>query len=90
MRFFISIHEATGEGHTVCILITNQVFENATTLRTALKEEFGPWMLIGVREYDKQQFLQLFEQSLPPKVVQALDTAPFNFLYKAAFHTNYS
>jgi hypothetical protein len=90
MRFFISIHEATGEGRTVCILITNQVFPNSTELRTALKEEFGPWMLIGVREYNKENFMQLFGQYLPPKVVDALDTAPFNFLYKAAFHTNYS
>jgi len=90
MRFFVTSHSATGEGDTFCVLITMEAPADHNSLRTMLKEEFGPWMFIGVKEYNKQDFIEKFSLYIPPKVLEALNTKPNNFLYKAAIHTNYA
>jgi hypothetical protein len=89
MRFFISAHKSPSEGHTVCILISNELPDNIESLKAALKEEFGPWMFLGLKEYNKEQFLLKFNTYLPIEVSKAVEANPVNFLYKAAFHTNY-
>jgi hypothetical protein len=90
MRFFVSSHYATGEGNTFCVLITMEAPSDPTALRDMLKDEFGPWMLIGVKEYSKENFLQNFTDYIPPTVLEAINLQPHNFLYKAAIHANYS
>lgn len=89
MRFFVSSHSTVGEGDTFCVLITMEAPSDPASLRTMLKEEFGPWMLIGVKEHSKDSFIQKFTEYLPPKVLEAINLQPNNFLYKAAIHANY-
>lgn len=90
MRFFVSNHSAISEGDTFCVLITMEAPTDPALLRTMLKDEFGPWMLIGVKEYTKHSFIQQFAEYIPPKVLEAINQQPNNFLYKAAIHANYS
>jgi hypothetical protein len=90
MRFFISNYSATGEGNTSVVYITNEKYEERAELLAALREAFGPWMFIGMREYAESQFLEQFSDYLPAKVLSALQTKPPAFTYKAELHVNYS
>lgn len=86
MRFFISRHESTTMGSTICIVITTDYYADAAAQQSALKEEFGPWMLLGVKEYTKNDFIDKFSAYIPSYVLTTLNTSPTNFIYKAAIH----
>jgi hypothetical protein len=90
MRFFISNYSATGEGNTFVVYITNEKYAERAELLASLREAFGPWMFLGMREYAESQFLERFSDYLPAKVLSALQTKPTAFIYKAELHLNYS
>jgi hypothetical protein len=90
MRFFISSYSATGEGNTFVVYITNEQYVERVEFLEVLREAFGPWMFLGIREYAETQFLERFSDYLPSKVVTALQTKPTAFIYKAELHLNYS
>jgi hypothetical protein len=86
MRFFVSRHLSAQQDNTVCILITTDAPANAAELRSMLADEFGPWMLLGVREYPQQQFLNSFSEHIPQSILKAIALQPSVLLYKAATH----
>jgi hypothetical protein len=90
MRFFISNYSATGEGNTFVVYITNEQYSERTEFLAALREAFGPWMFLGMREYSESQFLEQFSDYLPNKVLTAIQTKPAAFMYKAELHLNYN
>ncbi len=90
MRFFISSYSATGEGTTFVVYITNEQYADRMEFLEVLREAFGPWMFIGIREYPETEFLERFADYLPAKVISAISTKPTAFIYKAELHLNYS
>lgn len=90
MRFFISSYSATGEGNTFVVYITNEQHAKRVEFLEVLREAFGPWMFLGVREYSETSFLEQFRDYLPDKVISAIYTKPAAFIYKAELHLNYS
>jgi hypothetical protein len=90
MRFFISSYSATGEGNTFVVYITNEQYVERAEFLEVLREAFGPWMFLGIREYPESEFLERFNTYLPAKVLDALHTKPAAFIYKAELHLNYS
>lgn len=89
MRFFVSSYTDNTSGSTAAIYITNEVQDRSELLGT-LREHFGPWMFLGVREYNKTQFLQQFSDYIPTSVIEHIESPPTAFTYKAELYTNNS
>lgn len=86
MKFFVSKQTVAGDGSAVCILITTQSITNRQQLLAELKEEFGHWMFLGIKQYTKEDFINNFSQYIPTAVLHAIRLNPTNFLYKAALY----
>ena len=66
--------------------VTNELHEHRADLLEALRDYFGPWMFLGIREYNKTQFLNQFSDYVPVRVVQHIESPPAAFTYKAEIY----
>jgi len=82
MRFFTSQYD-NSPGNVLFIYITNDTGTRRAELLDLLREEFGPWLFLGIREHSKQSFVELYSEYLPSKVIQYLDSDIKSFTYKA-------
>jgi hypothetical protein len=89
MRFFVSNYADNKSGGTTVLYITNEVQDRSELLGT-LRDCFGPWMFLGIREYNKTQFLQQFSTYVPERVVEHINSPPSAFTYKAEIYINNS
>lgn len=99
-------YSASGEGRTVCLLITraypraedytenSRVLKNSTADRgiREFTEEFGGYLAIGAQFHSQEEFLNKYKQYIPEFAVKMLnsDEQPGNFNFKQAFHFNFS
>lgn len=90
MRFFVSSYADNKAGSTFVVYITNEQYGERNELLSVLREHFGPWMFLGMREYDKVQFLQQFNSYVPVHVVEHINSPPTAFTYKAEIYLNNS
>lgn len=89
MRFFVSSYTDNKSGGTTILYITNEVQDRSDLLGT-LRDYFGPWMFLGIREYDKTQFLNQFSDYVPARVVEHINSPPTAFTFKAEIYINNS
>ena len=88
MRFFVSSYADNKSGSTFVVYITNELYDERSELLSVLRDYFGPWMFLGIREYDKAQFLQQFNDYVPARVVEHINSPPAAFTFKAEIYTN--
>lgn len=99
--YMVSDYAATGEGHTVSILI-QVVFsypkdpesDKAEGLRK-FTELFGSYFAIGAEFLTHDEFMNQYGELLPDRVVKVLEEdrgthIPGNFFYYSQVHVNYS
>jgi hypothetical protein len=77
MKFFVSKHD-----NLFMLYITNEFVGDRHMLLNTLRDYFGPWMFLGVREYTKTEFLQLFAKYIPNYVLEQIDSTALS-IYKA-------
>lgn len=82
MRFYVSHNTISS---TICLFITNQQFENHVEELDSIRQCFGPWMFLGVKQLEQEQFINLYKQYLPSAVEQAINTPTTSFNYFSSF-----
>jgi hypothetical protein len=91
-QFVACDYYATGEGRTVCLLITrayphtddyegeypNHTFKNTAEFRAAREfaEHFGGWYAQGAENLTREEFLKRFGNHLPPYTEKILNPEP--------------
>lgn len=88
MRFFISSYAKSNEDCNVSIYITNENLERVQLLER-LREYFGPWMFLGVKEYSENEFFDKFKAYIPEYVNSAIANKPESFTYIAELNISY-
>lgn len=82
MKFFASKYNKS-DNTVLCIFITNAISTNRAEALEQLRDEFGPWLFLGIREYSKTDFLTEFEEHLPTSVKLQLELETAVFTYKS-------
>lgn len=86
MKFFASKYNEY-DSTVLCLFISNVISSNRTESLETLREEFGPWLFLGIREYSKTEFLHTFAEYIPSYVKQQLDAEKTIFTYKSQINT---
>ena len=101
-QFLACDYYATGEGRTVCLLITRAYPtvddhpDNTPAVRAALEfaSEFDSFYLQGAENLTREEFLKRFGHHLPDYVHNILNAGvgeiPGNFNFKQTLHLNFS
>ena len=102
--YMIGEYYGTGEGQTVCIMMTQAtpygddfsgenryVPINSKQYRAVRKfhEEFGTWMLYGLRFLSKEDFFSEYSYYIPPAIMKLLNKSCFKDFYTRV-HYNFS
>lgn len=98
-HFLVSDYYATGEGRTICLLITRaypMVDEYDKDPDVIAEEEFtkrfGEFLSMGVEAVNQEEFMKRFGHYLPEYLKKLLENEdqPGNLNYMSQFHLNYS
>lgn len=100
MQYLVTNYYATGEGSTVCMLITKAYPKNndgidKTPEEIALnefREKFGGYLALGVENMPKDKFIERYKNHLPEFVLRFIqeDGKAGNFNFSQRFHINFS
>ena len=82
MRFFVS---ALTNSSSYVIYITTDT-HNRSDLLDDLRNFCGPWLFLGIREYNKQQFLEKFSNYIPANIVERIENQAA-FTYRAVLNS---
>ncbi len=100
MQYLASDYYATGEGRTICLLITgayprqddylDDTLKNSEKFRAAREfiEEFD-YFAQGAVNFSKEEFMKRFGQFVPDVIQRMLDK-PANIHFTQRFHYNYA
>jgi hypothetical protein len=102
MQYLVSDYYATGEGRTICLLITcgytiqDDYLEDGATLKNSEKfrvarefiEEFG-YFAQGAVNLSKEEFMKRYGKFVPDSVQYMLDE-PAKIRFIQRFHFNYA
>ena len=94
-QFLSADYFGTGEGRTIMLLVTRGYGQEKTPNHNAVKEfieHFSEYMARGIKFHERDEFLETFENALPPFVHKFLtdDTPAGNFSYRGETHMNFS
>lgn len=78
MRFYVSHNTISS---TICLFITNQQFNNHIEELDSVRQCFGPWMFLGVKQLKQEQFMLSYGDYIPLAVEQAIKSSTGSFNY---------
>lgn len=90
LYYYVSDYFGTGEGVTVCILVTpKSVTDGAMEM---FREEFDDFYMRGIQEYTKEEILDtVYSKYIPEAVWKMIDENDFgNLKWTCKFHINFS
>ena len=88
MKFLATDYAATGEGLTICLLISNSRHPRPEEL---FRERFGDYFTIGLEELDQETMLKRYKSYIPKIVKRDLENeVQAHFIWSAEFHKNMS
>jgi hypothetical protein len=102
--YMVSEHFGTGEGQTVCVMMTQACpygddFENGNfyvpinsqqyRAVRAFHEQFGTWYLHGLRFLSKEDFFSEYSYYIPPAIMKLFNKSCFKDFYTRV-HYNFS
>lgn len=103
MQFLVSNYFATGEGNSVCLLVTKAYprkedyledgeLANSAEFRAAREfiEQFGGFYAMGVENLPKEEFFKKYKQYLPSFLERLVEEGAGNINYSMKFHLNFS
>lgn len=97
MQYLASDYYATGEGRTICFLVTKayprrEDSSNSEKFRAAREfiEQFGGFYAQGMENLPKEEFFKKYKQYLPSFLERLVDEGAGNINYSMKFHLNFS
>lgn len=88
MKFLATDYAATGEGTTICLMITNTRIPQPEDL---FREKFGDYFTIGLEELDQETMLKRYKAYIPKIVKRDVENeVNAYFVWSAEFHKNMS
>jgi|GEM_PF-4767741 len=86
MKFLATEYMATGEGVTICLMVTND--RQAEQL---FRERFGDYFTIGLQELEQDNMLKNYKAYIPNIVKKHVkEEKPGYFIWSGEFHKNLS
>lgn len=95
--YAVSRYSATGEGSTICILISRALEIEGTAKEEVIRKEFSdvfsPWQARGMEILPQEKFLERYGKLIPKYVENAILDPTFkssSFYYFSEVHMNFS
>lgn len=88
MIVLLSEYAATGEGHTIAMLVTNRF--TGRLAHDRFKELFGDFISIGVRELNEDEFQRYVNMNIVPAIVYRQLNSECGFEWYSELHVNCS